>query len=134
MMGTGGRVPGGNASALCSGMHPWTPRRPSRGRLTIHGGPPRLPMTSQAYTSSSTATRAPPEPNAWTDNPACLSTFKAQIIPKVFPESLNLVKYNLKHTKIAICINPRKTVLSKRNDALKLFQNNKINSHLTSSI
>ena len=55
-------------------------------------------------------------------------------LPKVFPESLNLVKYNLKHTKIAICINPRKTVLSKRNDALKLFQNNKINSHLTSSI
>lgn len=31
-------------------------------------------------------------------------------------------------------INPRKTVLSKRNDALKLFQNNKINSHLTNSI
>ena len=52
----GGWVPGGNASAPCSGMHPGTPRRPTRGRLTIHVGPTRLPMTSQAHTSSARAT------------------------------------------------------------------------------
>ena len=32
----GGWVPGGNASAPCSGMHPGIPRRPTCGRLTIH--------------------------------------------------------------------------------------------------
>lgn len=127
---------GTRRQCLCSALRhaSWDPRRPTRSRLTIHGGPTRLPMTSQAHTSSTRATRAPSEPSAWADSPAHLSTFKAQIIPKVFPESLNLVKYNLKHTKITMYINPRKTVLSKRNDALKLFQNNKINSHLTNSI
>lgn len=127
---------GPRRQCLCSVLWhaSWDPQEAHSWQADHHGGPTRLPMTGQAHTSSTRATRAPPEPSAWTDNPACPSAFKAQVIPKVFPESLNLVKYNLKHTKIAICINPRKTVLSKRNDALKLFQNNKINSHLTSSI
>lgn len=63
---------GGNASALRSPACILGPQEAHCGRLTIHRGPTRLPMTSQAHTPSTRATRAPSEPSAWADSPAHL--------------------------------------------------------------
>lgn len=83
----------GPASVPCSEVGPRTSEEPSQGRTTKPAGHARLPMTSQLHTPSTKATHAPtvcPEPKAGAHSPALLPTIKAQIIPKVSPDSLHL--------------------------------------------
>lgn len=84
------------------------------GKMAIQACYPTLPTVSQAHACSTRATYTPRDAS---------STCKAQMITEVSPKSQHFPNDHLKHMEIAIC-----TIISQRNNALKLFQNYNVSS------